>query len=670
MNTLLSPSQFVLQRRYRVEEYIGRGAISEVFRATNIGTGGKRALKVISRNTPGLSEHEFSEYGNSLMFEGRLYEFLKDSPYILKVYELEEEGELLIHVLDYAAGGSLADYITQHHPIPIRELLHLSLCIAEGLSAMHKEHIIHRDLRPANVLLDSQKNPQLADFGHAQAHKISGSSIFGSMSKYYPGARAYMSPEQENRKGYLQANSDVYSFGCLVLEMLTGQVYKEQRPGTSLSSLRPDTPDWLESLVQRCVSIDQEKRPWNGIELCELIKEGIQEEIHKKSQTEEQIRMIEGEIVRLKEEAQNATDQNNWSRAQLLADRLGQFGLKGKNTAREIQEIISYESSLEEKRTLEIREEMANKINTLQEDAEIALNNRNWSNVKRLILELEGLEQEGQEAADQLINKLPPYWKRISPYAWIISFLIFIAIIIVGIFGLRGCFVFPISTAEEDGITDTPTQEIVEVTPSFTITPSSTMTSTSTATLTSTPTLTLTFTPTATPTFTPSPTPLPIAIVKYDNANVRYGPSSLYPVILKLSKGDERGVLGQSPDGTFIVIQLVDDREGWIALELLDLGIDIATLEQFNIPPTPILYKATIENDDFDFAQIKGPHGYSVLDIGQTTSINLPAGKYGFSVCVPTYFNVISREVYESDCRSEVVVDVDSDIRIKATDLK
>jgi len=163
---------------------------------------------------------------------------------------------------------------------------------------------------------------------------------------------------------------------------------------------------------------------------------------------------------------------------------------------------------------------------------------------------------------------------------------------------------------------------------------------------------------------------LPIAIVKYDNANVRYGPSSLYPVILKLSKGDEKGVLGQSPDGAFIVIQLADGREGWIALELLDLEVDLSALSQYEIPPTPILYKVTIENDDFDFAQIKGPHGYSVLDIGQTASINLPAGEYGFSVCIPTNFNVISREVYESKCRSEVVVVVDEDIRIKASKLR
>ncbi len=577
MTTLLAPSQFVLQSRYRVEEFIGRGAFTEVFRATNIGTGGARALKVISRKTPGLSENEFSEHGNRFRLEGRLYELLKDNPHILKVYELEEEGDLLIQVLDYAAGGSLAKYITTNHPIPISEVLHISLGIAEGLSEIHAQNIVHRDIKPANVLLDSNGNAQVADFGYAQAHKLSGRSLYGSGADYHPGAPAYMSPEQASEKGYLQPNSDVYAFGCLVFEMLTGQVYKNQRPGTSFKNLRPDTPGWLKMLVLRCVSVDPEKRPWNGAELCKLI----------------------------------------------------QSGMEGKTEIYEVQEGITSDKVSE--------------------------------------------EMQDRETREQTAAKLPPFWKRIPLFAWIVIALLIVVSVILGIIITRDGREPSKSTVvdlQAVSLSETANQLIDEATPSMTIAPSKTMTATETATPTFTPTSTLTYTPTDTPTHTPSPTPLPIAIVKYDNANVRYGPSSIYPIILKLSKGDERGILGQSLDGTFIVFQLADGREGWIASELLDLDVSVSTLEQYDIPPTPILYKVIIENDDFDFAQIKGPHGYSVLDIGQTTSINLPAGEYGFSVCIPTNFNVISREVYESKCRSEVVIKVDADIRIKASTLR
>lgn len=577
MTTLLSPSQFILQGRYRVEEFIGRGAFTEVFRATNIGTDGARALKVISRKTPGLSENEFSEHSNRFRLEGRLYELLKDNPHILKVYELEEEGDLLIQVLDYAAGGSLADYITNNHPIPISEVLHISLGIAEGLSEIHTQNIVHRDLKPANVLLDANGNAQVADFGYAQAHKLSGRSLYGSGADFHPGAPAYMSPEQASEKGYLQPNSDVYAFGCLVFELLTGQVYKNQRPGTSIKSLRPDTPVWLEMVVLRCVSIDPEERPWNGVELCKLI----------------------------------------------------QLGLEEKTATFEFQERITQE---------ETPEEMQDRL-----------------------------------TREQTATKLPPFWKRIPLFAWIVIALLVVFSVILGIINTRDGREPSMTTivdVQPDNLSETANQLIDEAAPSMTFTASQTMTATETASPTFTPTSTLTFTVTTTQTFTPSPTPLPVAIVKYDNANVRYGPSSIYPIILKLSKGDERGILGQSLDGTFIVIQLADGREGWIALELLDIDVNTATLEQYEIPPTPILYKVTIENDDFDFAQIKGPHGYSVLDIGQTTSINLPAGEYGFSVCIPTNFNVISRQVYESRCRSEVIIKVDADISVKASTLR
>ena len=84
-----------------------------------------------------------------------------------------------------------------------------------------------------------------------------------------------MSPEQEIEKGYLQFNSDIYAFGCLVFETLTGELYKDQRSGTSLRDLRPDVPDWLDKLVSQCVSAEKNNRPWHGEELYQLLLEGI-----------------------------------------------------------------------------------------------------------------------------------------------------------------------------------------------------------------------------------------------------------------------------------------------------------------------------------------------------------------------------------------------------------
>jgi len=273
--TLLSLGQPVLQGRYHVEEFIGSGAIAEVYRANYKGSGGVRALKVISRDSPGLSENEFSDLSSRFRLEGQLYEQLKDNPHILKVYELEEDGDILIQVLDFAEGGNLADYIAQNQPLSIAEVIRISQDIANGLSALHAQNIVHRDLKPSNVLLDAKKVARIADLGFAQAQKLSGRSHYGSLSGHHPGTPAYMSPEQEYEKGYLQFNSDVYAFGCLVFEMLTGELYKDQRPGISLQDIRSDVPDWLDKLVSQCVSVERNDRPWDGEELCQLLLGGV-----------------------------------------------------------------------------------------------------------------------------------------------------------------------------------------------------------------------------------------------------------------------------------------------------------------------------------------------------------------------------------------------------------
>ena len=308
--TLLSTGQPVLQGRYNVEEFIGSGAVAEVYRANYKVYDGVRALKVISRDSPGLSENEFTELSSRFRLEGQLYEQLKDNPYILKVYELEEDGDLLIQVLDFAEGGNLSDYIAQNKPLSISEVIRICQDVANGLAALHAKNIVHRDLKPSNVLLDAKKVARIADLGFAQAHKLSGRSHFGSLSGHHPGTPAYMSPEQENEKGYLQFNSDVYAFGCLVFEMLTDELYKDQRPGISLHDMRPDVPDWLDNLVSRCLSAERNDRPWDGRELCRELLEGT-------GKDEGELDFDEGFVEEIAEPLDDETTQPFWKRLPL-----------------------------------------------------------------------------------------------------------------------------------------------------------------------------------------------------------------------------------------------------------------------------------------------------------------------------------------------------------------
>jgi len=182
-----------------------------------------------------------------------------------------------------------------------------------------------------------------------------------------------------------------------------------------------------------------------------------------------------------------------------------------------------------------------------------------------------------------------------------------------------------------------------EVIPTSTLTPTSTFTLTSSATCTATPTPDPTFTPTITRTPAPSATvttnPDLMASVKYDGTNLRFGPSTDFPVVARLEQGTELVLLGRGQDGQWMVVGMSNGTQGWIALELLNVQIDPSSLTVIETPPQPELYKLTIRNDIFlGHYRVYGPHGDVELELpdGLTYfSVMLPGGTYTFQVCDP-----------------------------------
>ena len=274
------PGEIILDK-YRIEASLGQGAFGEVYRVTHLELGVRRALKVLRRDAPGVGSSDFAEIQGRFQLEAQLGAQLNTPtphPNLLQVHDFKRSGELLALEMEYAPGGSLIERLQKSResgqPIPITEAVAIALDVASGLAALHARDIVHRDLKPGNILFDQQGRAKVADLGLAQVP--GGPSMRSQLSQPlpHPGTPAYKSPEQESSGNYLTAASDVYALGAVLFEMLTGRVYRNVRPGTRASSLRQDTPGWLEDLLRRMLAENYRERPWDGLEMQTLLQGG------------------------------------------------------------------------------------------------------------------------------------------------------------------------------------------------------------------------------------------------------------------------------------------------------------------------------------------------------------------------------------------------------------
>jgi serine/threonine-protein kinase len=275
---LLNTDDLILNDKYRVERLLGKGAFACVYLARHLELDVDRAVKVLTRDTPGVSSTVFHDYQARFRLEAQLGARL-DHAQVIKVHDFEMEEDTLYLVMEYAPDGSLADLLKREGPLPLEDFLRIAIDAAAGLGAIHEQlEVVHRDVKPSNILLTGEGHAKIGDLGLAQVEGgLSRRSVLGSEAAAHPGTPLYMSPEQERESGYLQYPSDVYSLGCVMFEMLTGRAYKKQRPGTRVCHLRDDMPSWVDDLVAQCLDEDRRARPWDGNEVAELLREAKRE---------------------------------------------------------------------------------------------------------------------------------------------------------------------------------------------------------------------------------------------------------------------------------------------------------------------------------------------------------------------------------------------------------
>jgi len=243
---------------YRIDAQIARGGMGVVYRATHLGLEREVALKVIARE---LADRE--GFRERFLRESRLAARL-DHPAVVPIYDSREvDGELIV-AMRLVPGGDLRRLIDREGPLPPARAVALLGQVAEALDAAHAAGIVHRDVKPHNILIDGER-AYLSDFGLAKALDESGVLPSGAS---VVGTAEYMSPEQW-RGGSVGPAADVYSLGCVLYESLTGiPPFARKEADTE-----PEIPAGLEDVIERAVAKDPDDRYISASGLIEAARE-------------------------------------------------------------------------------------------------------------------------------------------------------------------------------------------------------------------------------------------------------------------------------------------------------------------------------------------------------------------------------------------------------------
>ncbi|NIA15267.1 MAG: protein kinase [Nitrospiraceae bacterium] len=205
-------------------------------------------------------------------------------PGIVQIYDVVEEGGRMALVMELVRGVSLDKYLKAHPDLPLEAKLEIAAQIADTLAVAHEAGIIHRDVKPANVIMDETGHPKLTDFNLARITDYSLTPLTGENSVL--GTPAYMSPEQCQGHDAVP-QSDLYSLGIMVYEMAAGNVpfeaenylallrHHTDTPPTPIRLMKPSLPIALEQLVMRCLAKSIEERPATGHELAQALREMV-----------------------------------------------------------------------------------------------------------------------------------------------------------------------------------------------------------------------------------------------------------------------------------------------------------------------------------------------------------------------------------------------------------
>lgn len=266
---LLPMIQEALRDRYTVEREMARGGAGRVFFARNL-EGTAVALKVLH------PELVVTATADRFLREIKTLSRL-EHPHVAKLLDYGERDWLVYLAMAYIEGPTLKEHIAQVRRVSVSDAVRIARDLLDALAYAHEHNIVHRDVKPDNIVLSSN-GAMLLDFGIARMIEGSGDEKL-TRSGFTVGTSSYMSPEQVVAVRNLDHRSDLYSLGCVLFEALAGRppfvhrseavVLQLQQTAEAplLAELRPEVPPELAGAVQRALAKDREQRWSSALEM-------------------------------------------------------------------------------------------------------------------------------------------------------------------------------------------------------------------------------------------------------------------------------------------------------------------------------------------------------------------------------------------------------------------
>ena len=261
----------LLGGRYEIEKRIGSGGMADVYKALDHKLNRRVAVKVLKAEF-----REDSKFVSKFKVEAQSAAGLMH-PNIVNVYDVGDDQGVSYMVMELVEGITLKDYIDRRGRLSAKETISIAIQVSNGIQTAHKNHIIHRDIKPQNIIISREGKVKVTDFGIARA------ATSNTISSNAMGSVHYASPEQA-RGGYSDAKSDIYSLGITMYEMLTGDVPFDgdstvtialkhlQEEMVPPSKIVPDIPYSLEQIVMKCCQKNPDLRYQNMEELIGDLK--------------------------------------------------------------------------------------------------------------------------------------------------------------------------------------------------------------------------------------------------------------------------------------------------------------------------------------------------------------------------------------------------------------